>query len=109
MIPQILGQFLPAGVEGSPDGDKLLHLYVHEQGEKPRLPITIHMLAGIHAALAGSRDHDSILLWAIAASAFFGFFSTWGSCYGPLPAVTTQRPLYPGVISQWIPEQPRQW
>ena len=44
------------------------------KAKKPRLPITIQVLAGIHTALAGSRDHDNILLWAIAASAFFGFF-----------------------------------
>ena len=44
------------------------------KAKKPRLPITIQVLAGIHAALAGLRDHDNILLWAIAASAFFGFF-----------------------------------
>ena len=38
------------------------------------LPITIYVLEGIHQFLATSSNPDRVVLWAVSASAFFGFF-----------------------------------
>ena len=39
-----------------------------------RLPITVHILEKIHTTLIDSSDPDKTAIWAIAATAFFGFF-----------------------------------
>ena len=46
------------------------------KGSPPRirLPITIHILEQIRASLTASADPDKLAFWAVAASAFFGFF-----------------------------------
>ena len=46
------------------------------KGSPPRirLPITAHILGRIHHALITSSIPDKIVLWAVSASAFFGFF-----------------------------------
>ena len=46
------------------------------KGSPPRirLPITAHILEKIHTALISSSDPDKTAIWAIAATAFFGFF-----------------------------------
>lgn len=46
------------------------------KGSPPRvrLPITTHIMSRIHQALDRSSDPDKSLLWAVAATAFFGFF-----------------------------------
>ena len=47
-----------------------------QSGLQPRirLPITIQVLARINTALSESSRRDKVVLWAVAASAFFGFF-----------------------------------
>ena len=46
------------------------------KGSPPRLrlPITAHLLAKMQCFLATSSNPDKIVVWAIAATAFFGFF-----------------------------------
>ena len=46
------------------------------KGSPPRirLPITVHMLEKIRSSLTASADPDKLVMWAIASSAFFGFF-----------------------------------
>lgn len=46
------------------------------KGSPPRirLPITAHILKGIQSSLYTSSNPDKVVLWAIASSAFFGFF-----------------------------------
>lgn len=46
------------------------------KGSPPRirLPITIRMLEAIQQALQASTSPDRIVIWAISATAFFGFF-----------------------------------
>ena len=44
------------------------------QPSQVRLPITVHILERLHQAWRTSTDPNSTVLWAVAASAFFGFF-----------------------------------
>ena len=46
------------------------------KGSPPRirLPITVHILNKIKSSLVTSPNSDKVVLWAIASSAFFGFF-----------------------------------
>ena len=46
------------------------------KGSPPRirLPITAHILNKIKSSLVTSSNSDKVVLWAIASSAFFGFF-----------------------------------
>ena len=39
-----------------------------------RLPITVHILGRIREALVTSTDPNDVVVWAIACTAFFGFF-----------------------------------
>lgn len=41
---------------------------------KVRLPITAHLMEKMQIALAKSQRPDRVMLWAVACSAFFGFF-----------------------------------
>jgi hypothetical protein len=50
--------------------------YADRNKETPRsrLPITVQILTRIHDTLLISPGEESTLIWAIAATAFFGFF-----------------------------------
>ena len=53
---------------------------------RTRLPITIHILARIHEVLSHSPCEVHTLIWAIAATAFFGFFrlgELLAECHNP--------------------------
>ncbi len=46
------------------------------KGSPPRirLPITAQVMTRLHEVLEGSSNPEKVVLWAIAATAFFGFF-----------------------------------
>ena len=55
-------------------GISRLRLLKSSQPRRIRLPITAHILEGIRHQVLASADPDKLALWAIAATAFFGFF-----------------------------------
>ena len=50
------------------------------QPREVRLPITLHLLRQIKAALDSSQNPEMVPLWAVCCTAFFGFFRLGSYC-----------------------------
>ena len=55
-------------------GISRIRLQSGKQMVKVRLPVIVHILQRIHDTWMNSSNPDRVMLWAVAAAAFFGFF-----------------------------------
>ncbi len=76
-------------------GISRIRLQSGKTGARVRLPITTHIMAGLRNAWQGSTHEDKDLLWAVACTAFFGFFRLGE--------------LLPSSTSTWMAETDLAW
>ena len=59
---------------------------------RPRLPITLSLLRQMRAVWnASASNPDTVMLWAAAATCFFGFFPGWGDHCPFSPRIQSHR------------------